>query len=99
MRVTPYRAPDGTPLALPWSIVDCESGGRFHSPSAPNGGYSLLTGPLQGVPTWETWRPRWASRFAAPYEAPKKAQDIAAYRLRMAYGLSPWECASIVGLG
>lgn len=80
--------------ALPVYVVDCESGGRFNDPSAPNGAYSMLTGPLQGVPTWETYRPGWASGYAAPYQAPRKAQDIAAHRLYVAYGLEPWtECA------
>lgn len=80
-------------FAIPVPIVICESGGRYHSPSAPNGAYSLLSGPLQGVPTWETWRPRWASEYAEPFEAPAIAQDIAAHRLFQADGLAPWECA------
>lgn len=81
-------------FAIPASIVDCESGGRFNDPSAPNGAYSLLSASLQGVATWETWRPRWAARYALPYQAPRKAQDIAAHRLWLAYGSQPWaECA------
>ena len=97
-RVTPFRG-GGRFWAIPFSVVYCESGGRYHDPAAPNGAYALLTGPLQGVPTWESWRPGWASEYGAPYQAPKKAQDIAAHRLRMAYGLEPWECAGMVGLG
>jgi hypothetical protein len=92
-RVTPYPG-DGRLWAIPYYIVACESGGRANSPAAPNGAYSLLTDPLQGVPTWETWRPDWADGHAAPYQAPKRAQDIAAHRLWVAYGSEPWvECA------
>lgn len=96
-RVTPYYG--CTSLggchrwAIPAYIVDCESGGRYHSSSAPNGAYSLLAAPLQGVPTWESWRPGWAAGYSLPYEAPAKAQDEAAHRLWVAYGSSPWECA------
>lgn len=79
--------------ALPAPVVECESSGRFHDPSAPNGGYSLLDKPRQGVPTWETWRPSWASGYAEPYEAPRRAQDEATEDLVGAYGLEPWECA------
>ncbi len=79
--------------ALPASVVECESGGRFHSPSAPNGAYSLLDNYRQGVPTWEQWRPAWADKYAEPYEAPRKAQDIATHRLLEAHGFEPWECA------
>lgn len=79
--------------ALPAYVVECESSGRFNDPSAPNGGYSLLDGPRQGVPTWETWRPSWASGYAEPYEAPRRAQDEATQALYHAHGLEPWECA------
>lgn len=91
-RVTPYPG-GGHWWAIPYYIVVCESGGRYNDPSAPNGAYSLLAGPLQGVPTWETWRPSWASGYELPYQAPPKAQDLAAHKLYRAYGLEPWECA------
>lgn len=78
--------------AIPAPIVDCESGGRFNDPSAPNGGYSMLDNPHQGVPTWESWRPNWANGYASPWEAPRRAQDEAALYGWKKYGPSPWEC-------
>jgi hypothetical protein len=91
-RVTPYPG-GGRRWAIPYYIVVCESGARINDPAAPNGAHSLLAGPLQGVPTWESWRPRWAAKYALPYQAPKRAQDVAAHRLLAAYGTAPWECA------
>lgn len=91
-RVTPYSG-GGRWWAIPYYIVVCESGARVNDPAAPNGAYSLLTGPLQGVPTWESWRPDWADGYAAPYQAPKRAQDIAAHDLWEAHGTEPWDCA------
>lgn len=96
-RVVPFHG-GGRRWAIPYGVVVCESGARVNDSAAPNGAYSMLTGPLQGVPTWETWRPDWADGYAAPWEAPKRAQDIAAHRLFVAYGLSPWECATMLGL-
>lgn len=96
-RVTPYygcTSIGGCHMwAIPAYIVDCESGGRYNDPSAPNGAYSLLAGPLQGVSTWEEWRPGWAAGYSLPYEAPAKAQDEAAHHLWVAYGSEPWSCA------
>jgi hypothetical protein len=96
-RVTPYYGCTSSggchAWAIPAYIVECESGGRYNDPSAPNGAYSLLSNALQGVPTWDTWRPASAAGDANPYEAPPKAQDIAAHRLWVAYGSEPWECA------
>jgi hypothetical protein len=95
-RITPYygcTASGCGRYAIPSYIVDCESGGRFNDPSAPNGAYALLSLATHGVPTWDDWRPGWASGYAMPYQAPRLAQDIAAHRLWMAYGSEPWECA------
>lgn len=78
--------------AIPAPIVECESGGRFHDPNAPNGGYSMLDGPHQGVPTWEDWRPAWARGYASPWEAPRRAQDEAALYGWEKYEGEPWEC-------
>lgn len=42
--LTPYPGPNGTRWAIPWSIVNCESHGRWdaYNPSGASGPYQLL---------------------------------------------------------
>lgn len=88
-RVMPY-CEGGRCFALPFPIVYCESGADGHNPAKPSGYYGILL---------STWAAYGGYRFsAAPWEASDLEQAIIAHKLLMMYGLSPWECASIVGL-
>lgn len=88
-RVTPFRG-GGRWWPIPYSVVYCESGADGHDPSKPSGYYGILL---------DIWSEYGGGRFAAePWEASDKEQALIAHKLYRLYGLSPWECASIVGL-
>lgn len=90
-RVTPFHG-GGRRWAIPFPIVRCESGVRAYVPS---GYYGILFS--GSVPTWQSFSdPGFAP---SPGQASKREQDIVAHRLYMAYGLQPWECADLLGLG
>jgi hypothetical protein len=88
-RVTPY-CHNGKCFAIPYSVVYCESGADGHNPAKPSGYYGILL---------NIWTLYGGGRFSAqPWEASDKEQAIIAHKLLVLYGLSPWECAEIVGL-
>lgn len=80
----------GGPWAIPWPIVQCESGGQNLSPNRAG-----ASGYYQFLPT--TWRNLGGSTPAA-YQASKAEQDRLAARLWAAgAGAHNWDCAGLVG--
>lgn len=76
--------------AIPWAIVQCESGGQNLPPN-----YAGASGYYQFLPS--TWRGLGGSTPAA-YLASKAEQDRLAARLwNGGAGASNWDCAAIVG--
>lgn len=76
--------------AIPWAIVQCESGGQNLPPN-----YAGASGYYQFLPS--TWRGLGGSTPAA-YRASKAEQDHLAARLwNGGAGASNWDCAAIVG--
>jgi septal ring factor EnvC (AmiA/AmiB activator) len=81
----------GGPWAIPWAIVQCESGGRNVGPN-----YLGASGYYQFIPA--TWRGLGGSTPAA-YLASKAEQDRLAAKLwDDGRGARNWDCAAIVGL-
>ncbi|MDQ6751293.1 MAG: transglycosylase family protein [Actinomycetota bacterium] len=78
------------PWAIPWAIVQCESGGQNLPPNSAG-----ASGYYQFLPT--TWRGIGGSGPAA-YLASKAEQDRMAAKLwNGGAGASNWDCAAIVG--
>ena len=83
-------APGGMGFAIPWPIVQCESGGQNLPPNSAG-----ASGYYQIVPA--TWKGAGGSTAQA-YQAPKAEQDAVAARLWAGgAGASNWVCASLVG--
>ncbi len=88
---TTSTAPSGTSFAIPWPIVQCESGGQNLPPNSAG-----ASGYYQIIPS--TWKGEGGSTPAA-YEAPKAEQDQIAARLwNGGAGAGNWVCAGIVGI-
>ena len=83
------QAGPGGPWAIPWPVVQCESGGQNLPPnSATASGYYQITDP--------TWHGLGGSTHHA-YQAPKAEQDRLAARLwNGGAGASNWVCAALV---
>lgn len=81
----------GGPWAIPYAIVECESGGQNLPPNfATASGYYQFIG--------STWAGLGGSTKHA-YQAPKAEQDRLAARLwNGGAGAANWDCAAIVGL-
>jgi hypothetical protein len=78
--------------AIPWAIVNCESGGQNLPPNGAgaSGYYQILP---------DTWR-LYGGPGPAAYKASKAAQDAVAARIwDGGRGASAWVCAGIVGIG
>lgn len=81
----------GGPWAIPWAIVQCESGGQNLPPN-----FAGASGYYQFIPS--TWKGLGGSTPHA-YLAPKAEQDRLAARLWAGgRGARNWDCAAIVGL-
>jgi transglycosylase-like protein/putative Flp pilus-assembly TadE/G-like protein len=67
--------------AIPWAVVNCESGGRNTSPNSASasGFYQITAG------TWGGF-----GGYPAAYLAPKSVQDAKALELYKTRGLHPW---------
>jgi septal ring factor EnvC (AmiA/AmiB activator) len=88
---TTSTAPSGTSFAIPWAIVQCESGGQNLPPNSAG-----ASGYYQIIPS--TWKGEGGTGPAA-YLAPKSEQDqIAAKLWNGGAGASNWVCAGIVGI-
>ena len=82
----------GGPWAIPWAIVECESGGQNLPPNgaSASGYYQFIE---------DTWRGLGGSTRHA-HQASKAEQDRLAARLWAGgRGASNWDCAAIVGSG
>lgn len=82
-------ASSGGPWAIPWPVVQCESGGQNLPPNSAG-----ASGYYQIIP--ETWRRSGGSGPAA-YLAPKSEQDRVAARIWANDGADSWVCAGLVG--
>jgi septal ring factor EnvC (AmiA/AmiB activator) len=81
----------GGPWAIPWAIVQCESGGQNLPPNSAG-----ASGYYQMMP--ETWAGLGGSTSAA-YKASKAEQDRLAAKLwNNGAGASNWVCAALVGV-
>ena len=80
----------GGPWAIPWPVVQCESGGQNLPPNAAG-----ASGYYQILPS--TWRLYGGSGHAA-YLAPKGEQDRVAARIWQGGGPASWVCADLVGI-
>ena len=79
----------GGPWAIPWAIVQCESGGQNLPPNwaGASGYYQIITG------TWQAF----GGSGPAAYLAPKSEQDRVAARIwDGGAGASNWDCFAIV---
>jgi septal ring factor EnvC (AmiA/AmiB activator) len=85
------QAGPGGPWAIPWPVVQCESGGQNLPPnSATASGYYQITD--------DTWRGLGGSTHHA-FQASKAEQDRLAARLwNGGAGASNWVCAALVGI-
>ncbi len=85
------KAGPGGPWAIPWAIVQCESGGQNLPPNSAG-----ASGYYQFMPA--TWRALGGSTPNA-YQAPKAEQDrLAAQLWAGGSGARNWDCAAIVGI-
>jgi hypothetical protein len=81
----------GGPWAIPWSVVDCESGGQNLPPNSAG-----ASGYYQFIPS--TWRMMGGSTPQA-YQASKEEQDrLAALLWNRPGGPANWDCARMQGL-
>lgn len=81
----------GGPWAIPWAIVQCESGGQNTPPNSAG-----ASGYYQFIPS--TWKGLGGSTAHA-YQASKAEQDRLAAKLWAGgAGARNWDCAAIVGL-
>ncbi len=86
-----YSPGPGGPWAIPWAIVQCESGGRNVPPN-----WAGASGYYQFMPA--TWKGLGGSTSDA-YKASKAEQDRLAAKLwDGGRGARNWDCAAIVGL-
>jgi Transglycosylase-like domain len=79
----------GGPWAIPWPIVQCESGGQNLPPNSAgaSGYYQILP---------ETWR-LYGGKGPAAWKAPKAEQDrVAAKIWDHGRGRNAWVCAGLV---
>ncbi|MDX8151474.1 transglycosylase family protein [Patulibacter brassicae] len=84
-------ASSGGPWAIPWPIVQCESGGVNHPPNSAG-----ASGYYQFMP--QTWQALGGSTPNA-YQAPKAEQDRLAAKLwNGGAGAGNWDCAAMVGI-
>jgi septal ring factor EnvC (AmiA/AmiB activator) len=92
LAVPPASAPTGTSFAIPWPIVQCESGGQDLPPnSAGASGYYQIEA--------ATWK-QFGGSTAQAYQAPKSEQDAIATRIwNGGAGASNWSCSSLAGDG
>ncbi|MBW3653596.1 MAG: transglycosylase family protein [Actinobacteria bacterium] len=82
----------GGPWAIPWPIVQCESGGQNTPPNSAG-----ASGYYQIIP--ETWRGM-GGKGPAAYLAPKAEQDrVAAALWDGGRGAHNWVCAGLMGVG
>jgi uncharacterized coiled-coil protein SlyX len=82
-------ASSGGPWAIPWPIVQCESGGQNTPPNSAG-----ASGYYQIMPA--TWR-QFGGSGPAAYLAPKAEQDRVAARIwNGGSGASNWVCAALV---
>jgi predicted nucleic acid-binding Zn-ribbon protein len=85
------KAGPGGPWAIPWAIVQCESGGQNLPPNSAG-----ASGYYQMMPA--TWAGLGGSTSAA-YKASKAEQDRLASKLwNNGAGASNWVCAALVGV-
>ncbi len=85
------KAGPGGPWAIPWAIVQCESGGQNLPPNSAG-----ASGYYQFIPS--TWKGMGGSTSDA-YKAGKAEQDRLAAKLWAGgAGARNWDCAAIVGL-
>lgn len=85
------RQGPGGPWAIPWAIVQCESGGQNLPPN-----WAGASGYYQFIPS--TWKGMGGSTKHA-YQASKAEQDRLAARLwNNGAGAGNWDCAAIVGI-
>lgn len=81
----------GASWAIPWAIVQCESGGQNFTPNSAG-----ASGYYQFMP--QTWKALGGSTANA-YQAPKAEQDRLARKLwNGGAGAGNWDCAAIVGI-
>ncbi|HWH93325.1 MAG TPA: transglycosylase family protein, partial [Baekduia sp.] len=81
----------GGPWAIPWAVVQCESGGQNLPPNSAG-----ASGYYQMMPA--TWKGLGGSTSAA-YRASKAEQDRLAAKLwNGGAGASNWVCAALVGV-
>jgi peptidoglycan hydrolase CwlO-like protein len=76
--------------AIPWAIVNCESGGQNFPPNSAG-----ASGYYQIIPS--TWA-EYGGTGPAAYLAPKSEQDAVAKRIWAGSGPGAWDCARIVGI-
>jgi peptidoglycan hydrolase CwlO-like protein len=76
--------------AIPWAIVDCESGGQNFPPNSAG-----ASGYYQIIPT--TWK-EYGGTGPAAYLTSKAEQSAVAKRIWDGSGPGAWDCASIVGI-
>ena len=89
-RAATSNAGPGGPWAIPWAIVQCESGGQNLPPNSAG-----ASGYYQFMP--ETWKGLGGSTSDA-YKASKAEQDRLAAKLwNGGAGASNWVCAALVG--
>lgn len=82
----------GGPWAIPYAIVQCESGGANHTPNSAG-----ASGYYQFLP--ETWAGLGGSTKHA-YQAPKSEQDRLAAKLwARGAGAGNWDCAALIDAG
>ncbi len=90
-RASVNKSGPGGPWAIPWAIVQCESGGQNLPPN-----YATASGYYQFIRS--TWKGLGGSTSDA-YKASKAEQDRLAAKLWAGgSGAANWDCAAIVGL-